>query len=35
MGCNQPVLLKLSRREDLTTPPVSACAKKSLAGLQL
>jgi len=29
---NQPVLLQLSRREDLAAPPVSACAKNPLAG---
>jgi mycofactocin biosynthetic radical S-adenosylmethionine protein MftC len=36
---NQPVLLQLSRREDLgvgpTVPPVSACAQNPLAGLPL
>jgi len=29
---NQPVMLQLSRREDLTAPPVSACAQTPLAG---
>jgi len=29
---NQPVMLQLSRREDLTAPPVSACAESPLAG---
>ena len=30
----QPVMLQLSRREDLTAPPVSACAENPLAGYQ-
>lgn len=29
---NEPVMLTLSRREDLTSPPVSACAENPLAG---
>lgn len=29
---NQPVLLQLTRREDLVAPPVSACAENPLAG---
>jgi radical SAM protein with 4Fe4S-binding SPASM domain len=29
---NQPVMLQLSRREDLVAPPVSACAENPLAG---
>jgi len=29
---NQPVMLQLTRREDLTSPPVSACAENPLAG---
>ncbi len=29
---NQPVMLTLSRREDLSAPPVSACAENPLAG---
>ena len=31
---NQPVLLQLGRREDLTSPPVSACAENPLAGFR-
>ena len=31
---NQPVMLQLSRREDLAAPPVSACAESPLAGFQ-
>ena len=30
----KPVMLQLSRREDLTAPPVSACAENPLAGYQ-
>ena len=29
---NRPVMLTLQRREDLTSPPVSACAQSPLAG---
>jgi hypothetical protein len=29
---NAPVLLQLTRRPDLTAPPVSACAESPLAG---
>jgi len=29
---NQPVMLTLSRRDDLFAPPVSACAESPLAG---
>jgi mycofactocin radical SAM maturase len=32
---NQPVMLTLSRREDLQAPPVSACAENPLAGFAL
>jgi mycofactocin radical SAM maturase len=32
---NQPVLLQLSRREDIASPPVSACAESPLAGFSL
>ncbi|CUR56264.1 Putative mycofactocin radical SAM maturase MftC [metagenome] len=32
---NAPVMLTLSRREDLTAPPVSACAESPLAGFHL
>jgi len=32
---NQPVLLKLTRREDLTAPPVSFCEESPLAGMEL
>jgi len=32
---NQPVLLKLGRREDVTAPPVSFCEENPLAGLEL
>ncbi|TDO51777.1 mycofactocin radical SAM maturase [Kribbella sp. VKM Ac-2527] len=31
---NEPVLLQLSRRDDLVGPPVSACAEHPLAGYQ-
>ena len=31
---NQPVLLQLSRRDELSAPPVSACAEHPLAGFQ-
>ena len=31
---NQPVLLQLTRRDELSAPPVSACAEHPLAGFQ-
>lgn len=34
-GRNQPVMLTLTRREDLEAPPVSACAENPLAGFRL
>ncbi|MEO6472836.1 MAG: mycofactocin radical SAM maturase [Aeromicrobium sp.] len=34
-GRNQPVMLTLSRREDLQAPPVSACAENPLAGFTI
>ena len=34
-GRNQPVMLTLTRREDLAAPPVSACAENPLAGFRL
>lgn len=33
-GRNQPVMLRLGRREDLAAPPVSACAEGPLAGFR-
>ena len=35
LRANQPVLAQLSRREDLTTPPVSSCTENPPAGFQL
>ena len=32
---NEPVLVRLARREDLAAPPVSACAEHPLAGFRL
>jgi hypothetical protein len=34
-GRNQPVMLQLSRREDLAAPPISACAENPLAGFHI
>lgn len=34
-GRNEPIMLTLSRREDLEAPPVSACAENPLAGFRL
>ena len=34
-GRNEPVMLTLTRREDLQAPPVSACAENPLAGFRL
>lgn len=31
---NQPVMLQLTRRDDLSAPPVSACAEDPLAGFR-